>query len=406
MPAVSECSGIDVARHKETLARGRTCETQGDDAGAERCFREVLDATRGSGTVVAWVALSNLTGLYLRQDRESESLVLSRRLIEDAEGMEPFRGAWARQARCMALANIEEWRPLAAELPRFEAAIPGCPDPFPKVYSRSVLALRATVALQIGSLEDAREAHARLLSSLDDAAAANTRAIVHLMGADIEWRSGRIPEALAAARRARPFAYSPMQAIGGIELEAKCLFELEGPTAALDAVRCALDAIDASPQPEVAPAHLVRSGPKLADLVLNRCGDEALARRVYDLAAAAVVRRTAEIERAVADLPELAPAHPDDEASLAAYRARFLDDRRAFLRAIATVLARGSGAPAFLRRMDETIQHVCAWCLTVLRADGSRVPVGHLVAASPPGGVTHGICPACEESAYAMTPVD
>lgn len=387
---------VDAARHQDTLARARASENAGDEATAESGFREVLDATRGSGTLVAWVALANLTGLYQRQGRESECLLLIRRLIDGAVDFEPFRGVWARQALCMALANIEDWPRLADELPRFEAAIPGSPAPHLAVFTRSAQALRATIALQCGTVEDARVVHAGLLSALDETAAPNTRRFVHLIGADVELRARRFPEALAAARQARVYASSPIEAIASAVVEAECLLELDGTAAAAEVVREALGRIDAAPPSPRASALLVKAGPRLAGLVADRCGDELLARRTYDLASSAIVRRAVEIERAMVDLPELADPHPADEASLAAFRARFSHEKREFLAAVARVLGDRSGGAAFLRSDHEGLMLVCAWCLRLLRRDGTWQPVGHFLAGADQTRVTHGICEACD----------
>jgi len=385
----------DFARRQETLAQARALENAGDQAGAERGFREVLDATRGSGHVVAWTALANLTGLFMRQGRESECLLLTRRLVDGAAALEPFRGAWARQALCMALANIEDWARLSQELARFEAAVPGCPPPHSVVFGRSVQALRATVALHHGSLDEAHAAHETLLASLDESTAPNTRRFVHLIGAEVALRGRRLPDALASARLARPFAASPMEAVSGVVVEAECLLELDGADAARAVVRGVLDEIDASPTAERTPAHLVKAGPALGELVAERCGDDVLARRTYDLAGAAVVRRAVEIERALTDLPELADAHPDDDASLAAFRARFRDEMARYLDGVARLLVERSGAEAFLRPQHDGFVRICAWCLRVDRRDGTWLPVGHLFADGAQSRVTHGICGSC-----------
>lgn len=397
-------SDVDAARHQERLASARAAENSGDEAGAEFGFREVLDATRGSGALVAWIALANLTGLYMRQGRESECLILVRRVIDGAAGFEPFRRVWALQALCMALSNLGEWGRLEDELPRFEAAIPDCPDPYRTVFGRSSRALRATIALECGSVDDARAANAALEASLDGTAAPNTSRFVHLIGADIELRARRLPEAMAAARRARPFAASPVEAVAGVVVEAECLLELEGPDAARRVVREVLDEIDATPVAPRAPALLLKSGPRLAELVQERCGDDDLARRTFDLAGIAMVQRVIEIERAVTGLPELADPHPADQASLAAFRARFAADMGRFLAAVARVLGERSCGGAFLRPGGRDFLRVCAWCVRLHGADGSWLPVGHLLAGADYRTVTHGMCDTCELTARAGLP--
>lgn len=391
MTAVTE---IDAARHHQTLARGRTAESGGDDETAELLFREVLDATRGSGTLVAWVALANLSGLYMRQGRESEALILSRRALDESGPFEPFRGAWARQAVCMALANVEDWQRMAAELPALEAAIPACPEPWRTILSRSLLMLRATAALKGGTVEEAVSAHGALVASIDGTAAPNTRRAVHLLGAEVAVRAGRRRDAIAAVREGRAWSGSPVEEVASVVVEAESLVELgeTGGVAAL--VRDVLDRIDASRAPLLGSAFLVKAGPRLAALVEAHGGDAELTRRTYDLAAAAVVVRTLELERGVAELPELADPQPQDAAILAAFRGRFVDEKRAFLADVARLVGDPASTAPFLRHGDGLL-HVCAWCMQLDRGDGTWAPVGHLLAGAVHGGVTHGMCAPC-----------
>jgi hypothetical protein len=387
-PAVS-----DVSRHEEALARGRAEQNAGDEISAERRFLEVLAATRGSGADVGFIALANLAGLYMRQGRESESLLLARRLVVASASRKPHVRAWARQTLCMAFANIDDWPRLAAELPLFEREVDGCSGPAVAVYVRASLALGAHVALRLGTLEEARVAHEKLVASLDEAAQSNTRLFTELMGAEIEQRDGRLPEAMAAARRARSHAETPIEAMSPVAVEAECLVELEGPGRTRELVREALDAADACAMTAHAPSHLVEAAPKLAELVVGRCDDADLARRAYDMAAAAIVLRAAEIERALVDLPELAALERDDEAALAGFRARFHAGRRRFIAAVSK--RRGRPIVGFFESGVVGIVTVCAWCLRVRRGDGAWLPLGHFVHVGDRRHVTHGMCAAC-----------
>jgi hypothetical protein len=388
--------GIDVARLQETLAAARAQELAGEEATAERRFREVLDATRGSGLEVAWIALANLTGLFQRQGRESEALILLRRLVDGAAAFAPFRGTWARQALCMALANIDDWDRMNAELPRFEAGIADCPEPHRTIFTRSLHALRTAAAVHHGETADARASHALLAAAVDDTAAANTMRFIHLLHAQIELRDRRWEAALDASRKARVHASSPMEEVANAAIETECLLEILGlRDAARDCARDVLDRIDASPTRGATPSHLVKAGPRLAELAADRCGDEALARRAYDLAAGAVLGRAAEIERATVELPELAAPRPEDEASLAAYRQRFREEKRRFLRAVSLLLKEKDGG--FLAQAPSDFVRVCAWCMQVLRPGGERAPYGHLLVDGAGVRVTHGMCEPCRE---------
>lgn len=392
---------MDVPRLQEALARARADENSGDEGGAERVYRAVLAETRGTGTLVAWIALANLTGLFQRQGRESESLILIRRLIDGAGAFEPFRAVWARQAQCMALANIEEWERLSAELPRFEAAIPGCPEPHATIFTRSSQALRAVFAIHWGTLDEARAAHATLVARLDGSAAPNTLRFTHLIGADIELRSRQFEAALRAAREARGHASGAVEAIASVVVEAECLVALGLTDEAHVLVREALDDLARAPRPQRAPALLVKAGPRLAALVAEHFADDELTRRTYDLAGAAIVRRAVEIERDFSDLPELADPHPEDRASLVAFRARFREEKGAFLNSVARILGTDCAGGACLRPGDDSLTRVCAWCLRLHRDDGTWLPIAHFLAETDDGRVTHGICDGCEVASTA-----
>lgn len=364
-------------------------------------YRAVLAETRGTGSLVAWIALANLTGLFQRQGRESECLILIRRLIDGAGAFEPFRAVWARQAQCMALANVEEWERLSAELPRFEAAIPGCPEPHATIFTRSSQALRAVFAIHWGTLDEARAAHATLVARLDDSAAPNTLRFTHLIGAEIELRSHRFDAALRAAREARGHASGAVEAIASVVVEAECLVALGLTDDAHVLVREAIDALTHAPPPLRAPALLVKAGPRLAALVAEHFADDELTRRTYDLAGAAIVRRAVEIERDFSDLLELADPHPEDRASLVAFRARFREEKGAFLSSVARILGTDCAGGAFLRPGDDSLTRVCAWCLRLHRDDGTWLPIAHFLAETDDGRVTHGICDGCEVASTA-----
>lgn len=374
------------------LLEGRTASAAGDDAAASRAYLAVLDATRGTGSPFEHRALAHLTSLYMAQAREIEGLRLARRLTELAARGDPAQRAWAQQAVCMAFANIEDWPRVAREFPAFEAAVASCSPELQAVYDRAALVLLGRLALDRGDLAGAARHGADAIAASDASPHAWTRLASHALSAWAAYRRGLFREGLDTARRAHALAPSPASALESVHVEALCTFEVEGPAAAAAVVRKAIDDIEARPKFAPGPAHLAHFGPGLAELA-QKCGDEPLARRVCDLAAAGMLGRLVELEREVGGLPELREGNADDEAALTAFRTGFRERKTALLARVAELL-RPSGGAAFLHGGDDALR-VCAWCVRSLQDDGSWQPFGHVAHAISGVRVTHGICPSC-----------
>lgn len=377
---------------EERLRRGRAAAEAADDATAESEYMAVLAATRGTGGALEFRALAHLTSIYMQQDREMEALRLARRLTERAPARSPALRAWAAHSICAAFANIEDWPRVGRDLPAFEAAIDACPPADQEFYRRAMLVLRGRLALHTGDLAGAARFAAEAVAASLSTSHVWTRLTALVLTAWAACRSGRFLEGLDAARRAHRLAPSPASALETVHVEALCALEVEGPRAAADIVRSAFDDIEARPRLSPAPAHLAHFGPALAQLA-GQCGDVALARRVCDLAAAAMLGRLVELQREVSDLPELREGTPDDEAALTAFRGRFRENKTALLASLAGLLRPTEGS-SFLRSDDDSVR-VCAWCVRSLHGDGSWQPFGHMAHAVAGVRVTHGICPAC-----------
>ena len=385
----------DPAALDARLRAGREAVAAGDDETAEREYLDVLRRTRGTSSIIEFGAVAHLTALYMQQSREMEGLRLSRRLIELAKSRGPNQRGWAAQAMCMAFANIEDWPRVARELPGFEAAIRGCKPEQQVEFDRGAFILLGRLALHRGDLSVAARHAADAIAATDASPHAWTRLAAHVLSAWVSCRSELFAEGLDLARRAHALAPSPVSALESVHVEALCALEVEGKASAAAVVRGAIDDIEARPGFSPAPAHIAHFGPALAEIAV-RCGDEDLARRVCDIAAAGMLGRLAEMERQVPDLPELREADSDDEAALTAFRARFREGKTALLARLSELL-RPPGGPAFLRTGDDAVR-VCAWCVRSLHDDGTWQPFGHVTHAVVGVRVTHGICPSCAAS--------
>jgi hypothetical protein len=136
----------------------------------------------------------------------------------------------------------------------------------------------------------------------------------------------------------------------------------------------------------------------LAEVADKECGSLDLAKRAYESAAAAVLLRTAEIDRAMREIPELAGDHDDDAKALAEFRRRFQEEQERVLEAVAPLLIGNIASgqmPLWTRDSLRDAIGVCAWCLRVRLLDGTMLPVGHFLPSDPALRVSHGICPPC-----------
>lgn len=123
------------------------------------------------------------------------------------------------------------------------------------------------------------------------------------------------------------------------------------------------------------------------------------ARRAFDLAASACLRRIVEAHKASHDIPELADATREDWDALATYRERLALSQKDLLQSVASVLK--PGAPAFELLMESEAIRVCAWCQRVRTTDGEWLPIAHYIPSTRELMVSHGICESCLANVFA-----
>lgn len=122
------------------------------------------------------------------------------------------------------------------------------------------------------------------------------------------------------------------------------------------------------------------------------------ARRAFDLAATACLRRIVEAHKASHQIPALADATREEWAVLSAYRERLARSQAELLQAVAAVLK--PGAPAFDLLVESDAIRVCAWCQRVRTTDGEWLPMAHYIPSTRELMVSHGICQDCLERVF------
>lgn len=344
---------------------------------------------------------------YGMSRREIETLLLGRALL----GSLPA-DAWgdrrvASEAVVVALADLGDRRASAAALVEHEAIVARLEGRHRRRADAFVLERRAEAAAAAGHVEAALTLITRAAAERDPE---DVRAPLYhaALRARILLDAGRpravhaaLAPALAADPTGDPFALEARvldacAAWDGAEL---------GPGAAAErAVTSALDLVERPP-----PA-LLSSGVQrvLALRIVRRAAAsaraEALLRRAWAVAAAAVLRRIAEIDVFVREEADPAGPAPADVAVLTGARTRLLAEHGDLLARLTPWLgAQLSALPPTIRGAPDDLVVVCAWCGRLRTPDGHWLPVQHLVPIPVDLGskVTHAICAGCHAAMLA-----
>jgi len=333
---------------------------------AERLFRSVLEATRGAGSKIERLACSSMVSFFTRQGRDLELLVFARRHVELSVAAQDSEDVcYALAGLTYAYANLEDWERFDAASERFEHTLALHDAPWTARLHRALYRARADRALAKDDVEGARQAvgMAHAVDPGESESAFERRAAL-LIEAEIALRKGR-PELACEALDGVAALGAPggAAALDAARLAAVCAFELKGPSTAAAVVACTLDLLESPGIGRNGTAARLRCAQQLGDLASTRCEAPALAQRAYDVAAAVVLLRGAEMERAVQLLPELSVARQDDFDALAAHRARFAKRQGEIRDAVARLLRRRMAAgdvPHWTREPGRDVTDVCA----------------------------------------------
>jgi hypothetical protein len=143
----AEEEGSPELRQAASIVLGRLEADRGRPGPAERRFRSVLTAVRGSGGRMEYLACSSLAGLCLRENREFEALVLSRRLLALGEtAAEETRLRYAFLVLANALAGLGEWDLVDGHLAAIDRSLEGREPSYERTlrfFARALAARRA-----------------------------------------------------------------------------------------------------------------------------------------------------------------------------------------------------------------------------------------------------------------------
>jgi hypothetical protein len=383
------------------LVRGQSLADLGRLDEAEAVFRALLAAARGTAARIERLSCLSLAKLFAHQRRGFEALALARiaaTLARKAEN--PWDLCVARARICMALQVIDDGERLARAVEELDRALDDAPEERARPLRWMVLGFRVEAALEVDDLDGARRALEGLkgLTSSSAGTSGDPRLPLDL-AAEIEARSGRHREALAriAGARAIP-ARVPASDLPLALLEARCLAESGDAEAGRRSMAAVLDLLDEEPDPDpFGTGQRIRWATEAGRLLQERLADPAGAQRAFDLAAGWVVRRIVEIDRAIADMPELAGVAAEDLRALTDHRNRFVREQAEILDRVAGLFSGDAPPPGLVHGGvgEDSYFHACAWCRRVKTAGDRWLPIGEFLPDDRRLRISHGICGDC-----------
>jgi hypothetical protein len=374
---------------------------EGDTVEAERLFLELLADMRGRDELGERYALAGLSTIYARNGRDFEALVLLRLITDCAVAAKDWeRAANTLTNYCILRCQLEPTADLRVQVAVIADLLAKLPEDRAIVAREDIHLIRASQALERGDLLSAAT-HTRSFEQAPTRDTREWRKQMTALGlrASVAMREGDGYRAMAYLDKAA--AYTPTDSAFPMvftrhRLEAALVLGSLDRLAAW--VREALAQLEAAAdQPEMASTR-IRLGTCLADACERLPGNEALLHRIYDLTAAAIMTRIAQLDEAVRKLPELGLGRATFDEELVALRKQFVRERREILDRVASFLeaagANDEGGP-FLH--DDGFVRVCAWCESVRPQSGAWLSIGHFVPRSPQIKITHTMCPSCAE---------
>ncbi len=399
-------------RQRATLVCGQNAMFAGNLNEADRCVRAVLLSARGSGKRIERHAVLALGTVALQLRREFEALVLVRLAIREMDAADDAWGSViARLNVCAVYSLIGDMGRLAATLDELEPAIRTIDDPVRLALAARVCHRRRAEVLQSRGCFDAALGALRACEFVGGPRYPGERQFTVLLEADIHFARGQFERAADHLTEAARLGSSTDARGLRIRTRRLCLNVCRGVTTTVEDADALLDALQSKSGTDVGPASRREFAIQIADAIGSVPAGLAVARRAYDVAAAAAFERLIELDRFVRDVPESATPTVDDLIVLEQFRRRTVTAQRETHAAVARLIAKAARegrTPAPMLPSDGELTCVCAWCQRVRTKDGVWLSIQQFLPLQLEGAIelTHGICDSCFPSLRGQLHVD
>ena len=384
----------------DRMVPGMELSDAGEHDRAEAYFRRLVAATRGVHAGNEFRALHGLLTHYGRTGRFFEAIVVARVRLSLAEA----EGDAADQAdACLTLAHglvAEGYGDLTRRLLDRVSALRASDASIRQRTDPTYGQIASTIALEDNDPAAARTYVDIVRRSLGPGRDHQEMLIaVGSKEAQILLAEQRFTEVEAALRPLRALETAQASiAIGVLEIELRTALGMSD----LPAVRTHADRLLQFLEDTGAAAsvHVVRYSRLLAGVYRDTLGDSEKEEAALDLAAGAILRRMAQVERCLREMPELGPVFEEASRELVGLRKSFATEYHDVLQRVSSLLERDAG---WMKRLlhdmqDSRFVAICAWCERVRTVDGGWIPVGEFVVRTESYSVTHGICPPCADA--------
>ncbi len=389
----------NVTRAEAEIILARWAHMDGGAAAAEKHDRRALHLAWGTGALPERIACINLLMICAMQFRVSEGLTLARRAWRLAEDDGDPNG------RAMAALNLAGLLSEIGDEARFSRAATRVEREVPRLkggYSRHIPPALLSLRLHMARLRNDVAECGRFLNRLEAMATDNDPRQLPEIRAAVLRADGRPERALRLVRaHVDPEKRHDEPGVRLEILAVRCLADLNRRDEAIAAGRAFIALLGGKAREEVSPGRRMAQA-ELIGQILESCGAEATdVRQAYDVAAAAALERSRELDRFLREFPALLEVHPDDLALLNGYRESFLVDRRKLAAAVAGLVESGDPAALPSNEQADDFLCLCAWCERVRGPEGVWIPLKDFHAPDGALQLTHAICGDCKAGATA-----
>jgi len=351
-----------------------------DDA-VKRLFA-LRKSVAGGDPVEEGGALANLALCLLQQRRTLESLLTGRRAVAALERAGHTRALLhTRIVLARLYMHLHDWSRHEAEMAAVEAGLPALSEEDREFLAPQHLMMSACGALERRRLDEAVALFERFErvrpEKWSPSAVRRAHALTLL---------GRVDEATRVVAQLRTRRQNQWLTMRIDTVDTMCTVARDAKETVSARVERFFESL-----PKEAPSRRAQRLVDVAEALRARGGFDDLAKRAYDLAAASILARMAELDRfAREEQPQLEITR-EERLELGRIREALLERHEEVRHAV----IRHVHAMPDDWFTEDGLFALCAWCGCVRHRDGTWIPLGALLPEDPRLRVTHGMCPDC-----------